>query len=159
MWGTSVIYFRPVIFKIYMNDICYTSKLLILFYLLTTLQCFTRNQTLILRMILLTVNLKKCVIGSSVISYLYHITSHHIISYHIISYHIISYHIISYHIISYHIILNFIPISYIKTNRHKKHNMILRTWSKGHKFLRKIMPLTKVSTKIYRNLQNNTLYK
>ena len=78
---------------------------------------------------------------------------------HIISYHIISYHIISYHIISYHIISNFIPISYIKTNRHKKHNMILRTWSKGHKGLRKIMPLTKVSTKIYRNLQNNALYK
>ena len=30
----------------------------------------------------------------------------------------------------------------------KKHNMILRTWSKGHKGLRKITPFTKVSTNI-----------
>ena len=55
----------------------------------------------------------------------YHIISYHIISYHIISYYMISYHIILYHIISYHIISNLILISYIKTNRHKKHNIIL----------------------------------
>ena len=55
---------------------------------------------------------------------------------------------------SYQIVSNFIPISYNKTNRHEKHNMILRTWSKGHKGLRKILPLTKVSTNLHKNTQD-----
>ena len=42
--------------------------------------------------------------------------------------------------ISYHIISNFISISYIKTNKHKKHNMILRTWFKGQEGLRQSRP-------------------
>ena len=91
------------------------------------------------------------IISYHIISYhiiTYYIISNHIISYHIISYHIISYHIISYHIISYIYqtlfqISNFIPISYIKTKAYVEQNMILRTWSKGHKGLGWSCPLNR----------------
>ena len=86
-----------------------------------------------------------------------HVISDHIISYHIISYHIISYHIISYHIISYHIISYHIKLysNIIHQNKSIKHNMILRTWSKGQKAWDN-HALTKVSTNI--QTCKNTLY-
>ena len=54
---------------IYMNDICHTSKLLNFILFADDTTVFYSNSNLDTLYILLTMNLKKCVIGLSVISY------------------------------------------------------------------------------------------